>query len=86
MTIRVTIELVPFGIGKPRHLGTALIANDGSGDVDVGNYVATLSKWGRPNAVWKTAEVKGFRRRKRGAWDLLYLVLKEAVGKRNDKK
>ena len=82
--IRVTVELIPHGVGKPRHLGTAYIVNDGSGDVVIGNYKATLSKWGRPKAVWKGVEVKGFNRKKRGAWDLLYLTLKAAVGKRSD--
>ena len=82
--IRVTIELLPLGREDiKRHLGTAEIWNDASGDSQTGNYRFKLSKWGNTKAIWKSGEVKGFPRQARGAWDLLYLVLREAVQGRN---
>ena len=82
--IRVTVELLPFGDEtKAEHLGTAIIANDLTGDVETGNYWATFSKWGRPNQVWKRGQVVNFERQTRGPWDLLYLALRDAVGMRN---
>jgi hypothetical protein len=82
--IRVTVELVPFGFEEnKRHLGTAEIWNDATGTLDVGNYKYRLSKWGRPDVNWKEGKVKGFPRKSRGAWDLLYLVLRDAVASRN---
>ena len=82
--IRITIELLPLGseIGK-RHLGTALIINDGTGTGAKGNYLVKLSKWGTPKSTWKKAKVMDFDRRKRGPWDLFYLALRAAVGNRN---
>lgn len=82
--IRITVELLPGGdASQAKHLGTATIWNDGSGDVEIGNYGATFSKWGRPGEVWKRGTVKNFPRHGRGPWDLLYLALKSAVGTRN---
>ncbi len=47
--IIVTIELAPQGdMVHRRHLGTAYIVNDGTGDLQLGNYTIQLSKWGRP--------------------------------------
>ena len=81
--LRVTIEIIPGGIGEPKHLGTIEIANDGTGTGDVGNYNAKLSKFGRPKAAWRNARVEGFERRRLGAYDLLFRVLRHAVGGRN---
>jgi hypothetical protein len=81
--LRVTVELVPHGDeSRARHLGTAVIANDGTGDLDTGNYWAKLSKWGS-GATWKRGKYKGFPRKRRGPWDLLYCLLREIVGERN---
>ena len=41
--IRVTVELVPYGIDTPRRIGTLLIANDGTGDQATGHYVYVRS-------------------------------------------
>jgi hypothetical protein len=83
--LRITVELVPQGDESlKQHLGTAIIANDGEGTVELGNYHARFSKWGKPNNVWKTGTVKSFPRQKRGPWDLLYLALQSAIGSRND--
>lgn len=82
--IRVTVELVPFGDERmpTRALGIMAIANDGSGSPTEGNYHAMATvKGGRK---WKEAVVEGFPRKQRLAWDLLYQVLREMVGDRNE--
>jgi len=83
--IRVTVELLPGGLEEHAEvLGIATITNDGTGEPNKGNYKARFSKWAPlTTQTWKRSEVKGFRRRTRGAWDLLYLALREAVGDRN---
>ena len=79
--IRVTVELIPWGIGKPVLLGVGQISNDCTGTPTIGNYRVRLkSKDGRD---WKTAEVHNFPRKKLLAWDLLYRALRETVGYRN---
>jgi len=74
--IRVTVELLPGGdASRARHLGTAEIANDGTGTAEAGNYVVTLSKWGRPKQAWKRGAFSGFDRKRLGPWDLLLCAL-----------
>lgn len=81
--IRVTVELWPHGDKSRKwHLGTAIIANDGTGTEEIGNYRVTLSKWGRPQRVWRRGRVEGFPRKSRGPWDLLYRALQATVGAR----
>lgn len=85
--LRITIELVPHGDeSKKKHLGTAIIVNDGTGGRDVGNYYAKFSHFDSPNKTWKCSTCEGFKRLKRGPWDLLYIMLKDAVGSRNKEK
>lgn len=85
--IRITIELIPRGdVTQKQHLGTADIINDGTGTRELGNYTVRLSKWGRPNTIWKMSRVTGFRRLKFGPWDLLFLALAATVGKRMFKR
>lgn len=82
--LRITIELLPMGDeSRARHLGTAEIWNDGKGTIARGNYGARLSRRGQPNSTWKKASITGFPRKRLGAWDLLYRILREAVGGRN---
>lgn len=83
--IRVTVELVlAISPDRSRLLGIAEIANDGTGTEEIGNYTASLSKWApKERETWKSGEVKGFDRKARGTWDLLYLALKKIVGSRN---
>lgn len=81
--IRVSIELIPGGIGPGRHLGTICIANDRTGSNSIGNYRAELSRRGEPRRKWRDAKVRGFPRQRLGAYDLLFRVLREAVGGRN---
>ena len=82
--IRITVELCKYGdTSNPEHLGTMKIWNDLTGDHTTGNYRFSISKKGLPNQIWKTGEVKGFKRLRRNAWDLLYLCLVKAVAGRN---
>ena len=87
--IRVTVELIPKGIGEPRMLGIATISNDGKRSQAMegrrGSYSVRLSKWTpKQNETWKRGRVDDFDRKKRGPWDLLYLALKACVGDRNN--
>lgn len=87
--IRVTVELVSaVDPSRSRVLGVATISNDVVESVAthgaLGSYRATFSKWApKTDETWKKGRVEGFDRRARGAWDLLYLALRSAVGKRN---
>ncbi len=83
--IVVHVEMWPKGDEKRKyHLGTAKIANDKTGTGATGNYKATLSRKGSPNSIWKTVNVKGFPRKRLLTWDLVYRVLREAIGGRNE--
>lgn len=88
--IRVTVELVSaINPSRSRVLGIAEIANDLSSDNlrEVGNYKYRLSKWApKLKETWKRGRVEGLSRTKRGAWDLLYMILHDAVASRNAKE
>ncbi len=82
--LRITIELVPHGVeSRKRVLGQAIIANDGTGTHDTGNYNVRLMKWGPGERAWKRGRVVGFPRLKLGPWDLLFCALRNCVGHRN---
>lgn len=59
------------------------IWNDATGSAEKGNYKFKISKWGNPKSIWKAGNVRNFSRLQRGPWDLLWLVLCEAVSDRN---
>lgn len=85
--LRVTVELIPHGIGEPKVIATADIWNDGTSDSPTfGNYEADLyvhqTKDGKPRK-WRHAKVSSFPRIGRGPWDLMQHVLADALGKRN---
>lgn len=81
--IKIEISLLPHGDEKRAlHLGTAIIANDASGDKSIGNYKFSLSKFGRPQAIWKQGCLRGFKRKVFGPWDLLFACLFMALGER----
>lgn len=86
--IKVTIELIPAwgDESNSQHLGTAWIVNDGVGGLDLGNYDFALSKWGEPEATWRKGRIEGFPRQRLGPWDLLFRILRVAVGSRNKEK
>ncbi len=84
--IKITIELLPFGSEKhKKHLGTAIITNIGSGTKYSGNYKYNLSKKGNPKNTWREGKISGFPRKKLGAYDLLFRVLRDVVSERNIK-
>ena len=70
--LRVTIELVPFGTGTPSVLGQAIIANDGTGTHDVGNYDAEFFN---AHGSVGVSRLEGFDRSHRDAWALLTELL-----------
>lgn len=80
----VTVELWPGGDPtRKRHLGTAWIANDGTGDRRTGNYWVKLFSRGKRPRLWKEGIVRGFPRKDLLAWDLVYRALRNIVGSRN---
>lgn len=87
--IRITVELVSAITGRTSLLGVGKISNDGKRSRDTaggrGDYFATFSKRApKQEETWKRGTVRDFDRVKRGAWDLLYLALRSAVGDRNE--
>lgn len=90
--IVVRIELWPGGSSiRKKHLGTAIIANDATGNAYLGNYRVWFSKRGDDkldfrSRAWRKGEVIGFPRRRLGAWDLLYRALHAVVADRNRPK
>lgn len=78
----MTIELVPFGVGRPKLLHQAIIYNDGTGSGHSGNYEAILGRKGAKLTPISTgvrrARVEGFPRRRRNALHLLARVLQAA--------
>lgn len=81
--IRVTIEMIPGGLGEPRHMGTIEIANDSTGTIEKGNYKVRLAPFGKPAGSWMRGVVKNFCRKTRGPYDLLLQALIATVGDRN---
>jgi len=80
--IKITAELWPLGSEKHKqYLGTATIANLGTGTNARGNYRYTLSRRGASGGTWKEGEVTGFPRKRLKMWDLLLWVLLDALGK-----
>lgn len=69
--IVVRVELWPLGDESVKEdLGTAIIMNDGSGDVRVGAYDVRLmkgAKYSKQGGVWKRGRVERFYRRL-GPW------------------
>jgi len=83
--IKVTVELCPFGSEKNKEtLAEMKIWNDATGTKSIGNYCYKIFKKHSKTQIWRLGEVKNFKRLQLGVWDLLYLVLKDAVGDRND--
>lgn len=87
--IRVTVELVSAVSPKRNKvLGVAYLTNDLKTSVAsrgaLGAYDVKLSKWApKEKEIWKEGRVDNFDRKKRGGWDLLYLALRNIVGRRN---
>jgi len=82
--IRITVEMVPFGLeAKKRVILKAEIANVSGIGTSKADYRYQLSRKGNPESIWKRGKIKDFQRKRRNAWDLIYVVLKDVVGSRN---
>ncbi len=80
--LRVTIELVPWGIeSRAKVIATGTIANTGTGTQTSGDYRIELRD--AAGRRWKSGHVEGFPRKRLLAWDLLYRALGKLVGNRN---
>ena len=75
--IRVTIELISaVSASKNKTLGILDIANDGTGDQEIGNYVATLhAEYTQPNG--RECRILGFLRHRQSVWSLVGAALKQ---------
>lgn len=93
--IRVTVELVSAnGRHRDRILGTAEIANDGTGTVIHGNYRARFYGAHRPQhdrgipafcgwehgKLWRETTLRGWARNRWHPWLLILFLLLKAVG------
>jgi hypothetical protein len=58
------------------------ITNDGTGSRTTGNYRVQLSRKGAPSSEWKTGEVREFKRKQQGVYDLMLLALDACIGDR----
>jgi hypothetical protein len=74
--LRITIQIVPKGDeSKARTLATMEIANDGTGDLQVGHYTGTLhAEYTKPEG--RRGRVINFNRRKQSVWSLVGAFLK----------
>ena len=77
--IKVRIDLVPFGTGKPRHLGTMHIANDGTGSETEGNYNVKMFSASGHRMENRDARVERHKRKSLSVWYLVKKAL-EAAG------
>jgi hypothetical protein len=72
--IRVTIEIVPFGKeDRARKIGTLLLANDGEGTHETGNYAYVYGYTDR-DVPMARGTIKKFPR-SQGAWALIKKIL-----------
>lgn len=79
--IRVTVELIPYGFGKPEILGTLEIINDGVQSRETGGQLGTytadfFSKNGR-RLTKRSADITGWRRKANPVWGLVKRCLEE---------
>ena len=80
--IKITIELVPHGIGEPRHLGILVICNTGEGSKTRGDYNYRISN--KAGSSWRNGSIENFPRKRLLVWDLLYCILRKEFGERNE--
>jgi hypothetical protein len=75
--IRITVEMVPFGIeDAARVIAKARIWNTGKGTTKSGNYKGEIyHDMCSMEEPWLTGEVKKFPRTKQNVWHLLYRLL-----------
>ena len=81
--VLINVSLMSAKTGKIKSLGSMKIVNDGKGDYQFRNYNYEISKFGE-KGIWKVGYISNLDTLHRGPWDLLYMILKQAIGKRND--
>ena len=75
--LKVTIKLLPQGYSvNSKILKEMYIINDGTGDVDIGNYIYGIFRR-RSKRVLREGRIENFHRRRDNELKLLYLVLKD---------
>ena len=80
--ILVKIELHPRGdASKAKELGRIKIGNTGTGTSTKGNYTAAL--FDKAKRRFRVVDITGFPRKRLLAFDLVYRILKAAIGERN---
>ena len=76
MPLRITIQFLPGGrADRAEVIASGIITNDGTGDFYNGNYRWLLQR--KTSRSAREGRVTGFKRRSRGPWELLWLVLQE---------
>lgn len=80
--IRITVEMLPKGDKSRAYtLAQGVISNDGSGTLDVGNYIYGFSgqakRAGHDPGIRTSGEFKGFARRREDVWELLRKCLNQ---------
>jgi len=84
--IVVNIELWPHGSkDRSKTIGNLVIVNDGTGNVEHGNYNVALSHagiyYGKKKEPWKTGSVKNHKRML-SPYHLVYKAIKNTLGLR----
>ena len=81
--IKITVEIIPYGIGKPKIIGVMTISNTGKSLITPsrGDYTYKITK--KNNYLMRSGEVENFPRKKLLVWDLLYRILRKEFGERN---
>lgn len=82
--IRVTLEIVPSGVGDPQHLGTIEISNDIGRSLETsgrrGNYTYRLWKKQRRNPNgWCSGEIEDYPRLAYHSWNLIRQILNQVA-------
>lgn len=86
--IRVIIELLDGRVGgnyvKPVTIASAIIWNDGTGDLEVGNYKYILydsktKDYQVKLKKWRSGGIKGFLRQQKNIWELLFVMLRKII-------
>jgi hypothetical protein len=78
--IRVTLELIPGGVGKPEHLGTIEISNQITRSLENprrGDYEYEIFKKRRGYAPWASGLIENFPRQSYHPWNLVRRILNQ---------
>ena len=78
--LKMQYEIIPNGNSfKTKTIGEIKITNDGTGNINTGNYIATYTMYDSNGEILGnvSTKIKRFSRRTLNAWDLLQLVIKK---------